>query len=227
MVLLLCTTGGVFAQSTQPAGPPPSTQPVATSAFEKKTLQRPAGAVRTDPAVANKPTVPTSPAMGTLRVVMALALVIVVIFLLRWIAQQYFGAPSAKKTSQAVQVLSRSMISPKQQIVLLQVGRRVLIVGDAGGQMNSLAEITDQDEIAALVTQLRHDKQDPVTRAFSGIFRRAQTDFDTEDREQPARPPAAADPELDPALATTQAELSGLMDKVRDVARNMGRQRDG
>jgi flagellar biogenesis protein FliO len=217
-VVMFCATAGVYAQTTKPAAPPP---PAAVGHFDKQTIERPAGTTtaKKDPA-AVKPATPAS-GMDTFRVLAALAMVIVVIFLLRWIAQQFFGMPTAKKSSRAVQVLSRSMISPKQQVLLVQVGRRVIVVGDNSGQMSPLAQITDADEIAELVGQLREDKTTASAKSFGNIFGRAQTKFEEPDEREDKREERPDD--LDPALATTHAELSGLMDKVRSVAQGMRR----
>ncbi len=225
-VALLMLLVGIAAPAMAQSSTKPATQPAKVSAFDGKPLQRtlPVDASG-NPATAPKPVTPPSSQLGTTRVILALALVIVVILLLRWIAQQFFGAPSAKKSSQAVQVLSRNLVSPKQQILLLQVGRRVLVIGDRGGQMSSLAQITDQDEIASLISQLRADKADPVTRAFSSVFGKAQKELNPPD-EDDALAHDAADAGIDPSLATTQAELSGLMEKVRDVAKSMGQRQD-
>jgi flagellar biogenesis protein FliO len=221
LIVLLCAMSPVYAQATKPAVAilPPATQP--TGQHEKQAIQRAASAASTKPSTGSKTVPPISTGLDTTRVVLSLVLVIGVIFLLRWIAQQFFGAPSTKKSSRAVQVLSRSMITPKQHVLLLQVGRRVIVVGDSGTQMNPLCEITDADEIASLVGQLRQDKADPVSRAFGTFFGKAEKDYSADAAED--RPPAAAgnDPDLDPALATTQAELSGLIDKVRSVSKRL------
>jgi len=58
----------------------------------------------------------------------------------------------------AMKILSRLVISPKQQLLMIQIGRRIVVVGDAGGQMSPLSEITDSDEAAALVAQLADEK---------------------------------------------------------------------
>jgi flagellar biogenesis protein FliO len=217
-VVMFCATAGVSAQTTKPVAPSP---PAAVGHFDKQTIERPAGTtIAKRDAAAVKPTTSSS-GMDTFRVLAALAMVIVVIFLLRWIAQQFFGMPTAKKSSRAVQVLSRSMISPKQQVLLVQVGRRVIVVGDTGGQMSPLAQITDADEIAELVGQLREDKTTATAKSFGNIFGRAQTTFEENDVPEEKREEGPED--LDPALATTQAELSGLMERVRSVARGMKR----
>ncbi len=219
IVAILCAVSQAHAQSSRPAGVAlePTTAPVGL--HEKQLIQRPAtvGNSTTTPAAA-KPIVPTSTGMDTTRVVLALVLVIAIIFLLRWIAQQFFGAPSAKRSSRAVQVLSRSMVGPRQHVLLLQVGQRVIVVGDTGGQMNPLAEIKDPDEIAALIGQLRQDKADPVSRAFGTFFGKAEKEYDDEPAKGDSR-----ESTVDPDLATTQAELSGLIDKVRSVSKQIGR----
>ncbi len=217
---ILCAVSLVHAQTSRPAAiaVEPTTAPV--GAHEKQLIQRPASvgnSATTTPSTA-KPVVPTSTGMDTTRVVLALVLVIAIIFLLRWIAQQFFGAPSAKRSSRAVQVLSRSMVGPRQHVLLLQVGQRVIVVGDTGAQMHPLAEIKDPDEIAALMGQLRQDKSDPVSRAFGTFFGKAEKDYDEPDTKS-----EGADPGVDPDLATTQAELTGLIDKVRSASKQIGR----
>lgn len=217
---MLSAISFAHAQSTKPAAAPlePTTAPVGP--HEKQLIQR------TNPASTNKQApagpkaiTPTSTGLDTTRVVLSLLLVITIIFLLRWIAQQFFGAPSAKRSSRAVQVLSRSMVGPKQHVLLLQVGQRVIVVGDTGTQMNPLAEIRDADEIAALMGQLRQDKADPVSRAFGTFFGKAEKDYD---EDAPSSRQASADSDVEPELATTQAELSGLIDKVRSVSKQIG-----
>lgn len=222
IVALLCAIVPALGQTTQPAAVAPLA-PAAPGVFEKKTIQRPAATPGKTSTTGGKVVPEISTGMDTTRVVLSLVLVIATIFLLRWIAQQFFGAPAAKRSSRAVQVLSRSMIAPKQHVVLLQVGRRVIVVGDSGTQMNSLCEITDADEIASLMGQLRQDKSDPVSRAFGTFFGRAEKDYSGDVPESDSPAAEMPDGPVDPALATTQAELSGLIDKVRSVSQQIGR----
>ena len=86
----------------------------------------------------------------------ALALVVVLIFGLRFLARKMFALPTVR-TSPLVKVLARSPVSPKQQVLLLHVGRRILVVADSGSAMQPLAQITDADEIAALLGQLSNN----------------------------------------------------------------------
>ena len=111
---------------------------------------------------------------------LALAVVIALILLLRWGGRRMFGLPGGGRASHAVQVLSRSALTPRQQVVLLKVGRRVLVVADNGSQMNSLCQITDPDEVAGLVGQLRTEKGNAAgagAGAFGGLFGRSRKTF--------------------------------------------------
>jgi flagellar biogenesis protein FliO len=222
IVALFCAVSIVRAQSTKPAiAVEPTTVPVGI--HEKQAIQRTAlGSANKNAPAGSKVVVPTSTGMDATRVVLSLLLVIAIIFLLRWIAQQYFGAPSTKRSSRAVQVLSRSMIAPKQHVLVLQVGRRLIVVGDSGTQMNPLCEITDEDEIASLMGQLKQDKADPVTRAFGSFFGKAEKEYDGEAADTQLRASGSTDPAVDPELATTRAELSGLIEKVRSVSKQIG-----
>src|SRR6185295_17419760 len=92
--------------------------------------------------------------LGPSRVAWSLALVIGIIIGLRLLAKWYLPGSAGRGGSGAVQVLLRQPIAPRQQIVIMKVGSRLLVVGDSGQQMNTLCEITDPDEIAAMLSQI-------------------------------------------------------------------------
>jgi flagellar biogenesis protein FliO len=150
------------------------------------------------------------------RVLGALAIVIGLIFVLRWIGRSIFPAVSGKGASRAIEVLSRSPLSPKQQVVLLRVGRRLVVVGDTGGQMNALCEISDPDEVAALVGQIRDEKSTAMMGgAFGTMFRRSRKGFEDADvSTEPATSDLQDDEEIAPVTSARQ-ELSGLRERVR------------
>jgi len=173
------------------------------------------------PASGATPSTPIMSLEGP-RVALALAAVVALIFILRSIARRFFDMPGAQRSSRTVQVLSRSIISPRQHILLVQIGRRVLVVGDSGGQMNSLCQITDGDEIAALVGQIREEKLASSAKLFGSLFNRAKERLDedeTEENESIISDQTPEIPEDDSSLASTRDELTGLMEKVRLVSR--------
>ncbi len=114
------------------------------------------------------------------RVALALGLVIAMIFGLKWAGRRFFALPSAPGASRAVQVLGRTALSPRQQLLLIKVGRRVIVASDSGGAMTSLAEIVDPDEIAVLVGQIQGERAAsrlPVS-AFGSLFGRSKRQFE-------------------------------------------------
>jgi flagellar protein FliO/FliZ len=174
----------------------------------------------------------TNNGLDVKRVTWSLAIVLGLILALRWGGRILFPSAKSSRSSRAVQVLSRNILSPKQQVLVLQVGRRVVVVGDTGQQMNPLCEITDPDEVAALIGQIREGDRDPMTRTFSNLFGRAGASYspptDPTDPEQDARAIEGRDDSVDvgledPALSATRQEINGLMDKVRLVARQFSR----
>jgi flagellar biogenesis protein FliO len=167
------------------------------------------------------------------RILAATALVVCLIFLLRWVARR-FGAAPAPNGTRAVQVVSRSVIAPRQSVVLMRVGRRVLVVADNGTQLSSLGEISDPDEVAALIGQVQGEKIDLAGRtfgAFIGRFKRDEKDelvassasgsleMSSEISGESVEPAASDGSDV----SSARAQLSGLMEQVRLVSSQFNR----
>jgi flagellar protein FliO/FliZ len=199
----------------------PSAQPAVEKVIRRSTDSTPT----TRQAAATK-----GPAFDTQRVMLSLVLVIALIFVLRWASQKLFGKQIGGRASRAVQVLSRNPISPKQQLLVVQVGRRLVVVGDSGQQMNTLCEITDPDEMAALIGQLHEEKREATGNPFGAIFGRAGSAFEKSDGVEPQRSVDVTDEDdgsepvgLSSDEQVTRDELHGLMDKVRGMSRQFRR----
>jgi flagellar biogenesis protein FliO len=148
------------------------------------------------------------------RVAMSLAGVLALIVILFIAARRFLPrgafAQRAGSGGGAIQVLARTAISPKQRILLLQVGRRILVVADGGPSLNTLAEITDATEAAALIAQLQSEK---LSGAFTTALGGAMEKFRT---AQPQSPPSR---EPQPNLDAMREEIEGLAKRVRGMAR--------
>jgi flagellar biogenesis protein FliO len=161
---------------------------------------------------------------GSLRVVVSLAAVLGLIVLMYWASRRLIprGALSAGST-RAIQVLARAPISPRQRVLLLQVGRRILVVAEGGGggqPLSTLCEITDPDEAAALIGQIRGE-QAAGPRSFASLLSSAAERFRSAESPNPQaaeEPPPPADD-----LAATQQQLDGLTQRVRVMARQFER----
>lgn len=229
MAVVLCARIGA-AQTSRPSdagehsSAMPSVAPEA-AAIEASIIRRPADSK----ATTRRSIASNAPAVGfdTSRVVLSLAIVLALIFVLRWVSQRVFGKAVASRASRAVQVLSRNVISPKQQLLIVQVGRRLVVVGDSGQQMNPLCEITDAEEMAALLGQIQAEKRESTGNPFGALFGRAGSDFAEKEDELP-RSGDVADEDEDSSTGPsgvdeTRDELSGLMDKVRGMSRQFRR----
>ena len=155
----------------------------------------------------------SSPASGT-RMVMGLAIVVVLILGLKWFGQRVLGQGGAARPTAMVRVLGRTPLAPKQQVVVLQVGRRVLVVADSHGRMNALCEIAEPDEVASLIGATRNsDEAVEKPGIFRSALRRAAEPFGGE-------PPGSADDtdeaDRDPDRPDTP-EVNGLLDRVREM----------
>jgi flagellar biogenesis protein FliO len=147
------------------------------------------------------------------RIFVALLAVIGLILLLRAVYRRVSGVAGAHG-GRLVTVLSRSFISPKQQVLVLEVGNRLLVVGDSGGHMNSLCEITDPDEIATLIGRSKSAAAMRASGAFASVFRRESESF--EQSVTPAEVDNIQNGETpDEGVSTT--EIGGLLDKVRQL----------
>lgn len=247
-------------------GAAPAGRPV-TREFDKTPIRRalPAAGQGAGPTTAaSKPVSGTGPDL--VRVGFALAAVLGLIFFLRWGSRRLMNAPSAARTSQAIQVLTRAALSPRQQVVLIQVGRRLLVVADGGTQASALGQITDPDEVAALIGQIRAEKQAGAAASFGSLFGRVRGTFtgdpngarEDADAAELAGMPSMGGRSYDDAddgederyeggrnrggradgrlgissdadagdtreVAEARQELSGLMEKVRNLSKQFGR----
>jgi flagellar biogenesis protein FliO len=160
------------------------------------------------------------------RVTLALGAVVSLILFFRWGARRFMPGGVTSGHSRAVQVISRTIVSPKQQLMLVKVGRRLVLVANSAAGMNAICEIRDEQEVADLLGQVSADQGDSVTRAFGSLFRREEDKFSSPDDEPAATPGRpdnlAGDPE-EAAIGSTRDELGGLMEKVRLVSKQFRR----
>lgn len=192
-----------------PAHADPAAAPaVASDRFTEMPIHRDGDSAAALPAT--NPTAPANPIgnptdLDLPRVMISLATVVALIFGLRWLSRKMFPTAARASNPSAVRILARSPISPRQRILLLQVGRRVLIVGDTGGNLSSLGQITDADEIAALIAQSKPvaSGRNPVTAPFN----------------RPQKGDAA--PADDASLQAAELELAGLSQRIRAMAREL------
>lgn len=85
------------------------------------------------------------------RTLLALAVVVALIVGLR-IALRRFRGSSVSRTG-PMSVLARTSVSARQQLLLVRLGRRLVLVGSGPEGMRALTEVLDADEVADLIRQ--------------------------------------------------------------------------
>jgi len=84
------------------------------------------------------------------RTLGALAVVVVLIFVARMLLKR-FAPVSGSHRRELLDVLARRPISPRHQLLLVRMGRRIVLVGQGPSGLTPLGEVTDPDEAAALI----------------------------------------------------------------------------
>lgn len=155
------------------------------------------------------------------QVLLALGLVVGLILLLRWGGKWLFGKNLGAGSTRAITVLGRSMVTPRQHLMLVLVGRRIVVLANNGTQINTVCEITDAAEVAELVGQVRQERGDSMVRTFGSLIRRQEEKFDVD--VQPSTPVKMAESIPEQEMGDTQQEISSLMDKVRLLTKQFRR----
>jgi flagellar biosynthetic protein FliO len=148
---------------------------------------------------------PASP--GATRVALSLAAVLGLIVILFWAAKRFLPrrALGGQTPGGGMQLLARLPVAPKQSLLLVQVGRRLLVIGDSGTGLSTLCEITDPNEAAALIGQLQTEKS-----SFTAALNSAAEKFRAAER-----------PSREAELDTMRQEIDGLVQRVRGIAQRV------
>jgi flagellar biogenesis protein FliO len=160
---------------------------------------------------------------NTKRMILALAIVLLAIFVSHRVWKK-LGLPGGSgRLSGALQVVSRLSVAPKQQILLVRVGKRLVLVGNSGTQMNPLCEIGDPDEAAALLGEVASQRDESASVAFNAVLGGEEKRFEEESIAAASSGDEETEAEEDEAIASTRAELSGLAEKVRSLSNQFRR----
>ncbi len=95
------------------------------------------------------------------RTLAALAVVVGLMLLARWMLKKYAGKNHAGGAGRVMNVVGRLSISPRQQVMLVKLGKRLILLGCGRDEVCKLAEINDSSELAELLGQHDEEKQNP------------------------------------------------------------------
>lgn len=209
--------------ATEAAGKPKTAPAPAVSTFNDKPIG--AGPRSNGPADPAAPTEPTG--LDLRRVFLSLVIVLGLIIALRVTAGRFVKRSVGARASTAIQVILRTTLSPRQQLVLIRVGRRLVLMTEGAGQNSVVCEIIDPDEVAGLVGQLQAETPSvPAGNPFGTFLNRfarrqgGQGD-DGDEFEDDGSPVGGGrgDGLIDPSVSRTHRELDELAGKVQSVTR--------
>lgn len=217
---ILLVAGPAMADEPVRLVTPPTTAPAAVEDASRDTpipTRRATPATQATSAGGRTSGGPSDPLDFT-RMGIALVIVLGAMYVTHLVWKRLGMPGSANRNAGALQVVSRLNLSPKQQLILVRVGRRVVLVGNSGTQMSPLCEIGDPEEAASLLGLVATERNDSMSsESFNAVLGGEEKRFEEETHvDLPATGGAGEEHQ---ALAHTRDELSDMMDKVRSLSR--------
>ena len=125
----------------------------------------------------------TTSGLGTMFA--SLFLVLGIFFLAAWMLKRGMPKGASLLPSEVVEVLGRAPLGGKQQVHLLRVGNKMLLVAISVGGAETLTEITDPLEVDRLAGLCQQQSPHSSTNAFKQIFQQFARRGDAEHLDEP------------------------------------------
>ena len=149
--------------------------------------------------------------------VIVLALIVGVTYLFK----RFSLNSNRKSMPTGVEILARSSINPKQSLCLVQLGNRLVLLGQSPNHISSLQSIDDPDEIAQILGRLEQKKTLSITNTFGKLFHREKELYENDENSTISLDFEEDQDHTQPAQPWCQAkgELSSLLDKVKGLSK--------
>jgi flagellar biogenesis protein FliO len=129
----------------------------------------PLGRPRSSDGSLHKPGAPT-PTGSIVTVVSSLAVVLGLFFVFVWITRRNQPRASTALSSEVVQVLGRAPLNGRQQMHLIRIGRKLLLVSVTPTGAETLTEIDDPQEVDHLAALCQQNQPGSITQTFRSIL---------------------------------------------------------
>jgi flagellar biogenesis protein FliO len=116
----------------------------------------------------------TKPERALLTTATSLAVVVGLFLLLVWLQRRLSGRNGLRLPGAVVQTLGRVPLNGRQEMHLVQVGNKLLLLAVTATSAETLTEITDPAEIARLNGICRHDHPGSISASFREILSQLQ-----------------------------------------------------
>jgi flagellar biosynthetic protein FliO len=95
-----------------------------------------------------------------------LAVVLALVALAAWVVKRYLPARRLVTGSGALEIMARLPLTPKQSLVLVKMGGRMVLVGVSPERVNTVCVVDDPEQVAELVGRIASQSRDSSARAF-------------------------------------------------------------
>jgi flagellar biogenesis protein FliO len=134
---------------------------------------------------------------------------------LRAVVMRAVGKSAVTSRSPAIEVLARSVVAPRSNVLLLRVGRRILVVGETASGLRTLSDVSDPEEVASLLTLLEAAKPNSVTQTFAQALGQLNSEYSPEQRQIDE-----GGDEDEHRIDRARDGVSGLLSKLRTSQRS-------
>jgi flagellar biogenesis protein FliO len=157
---------------------------------------------------------------GLLRTLFALAVVVALIFACRAVVKRATRGSNSlsvllsaggRAPSGVLEVLGRYPISKQTTLVLLKIDRRVLLLSQGEHGFQTLAEITDADEVASILMKTSGEQSERLSDRFASIFQQFERGGGVENTPMAPEVVDLTGPRN--PLASLRMRLAGLQEK--------------
>jgi flagellar biogenesis protein FliO len=135
-----------------------------------------------------------------------LVAVLALIGVAAFVVKRFMPAKTLLTGAGVLDVVARLSLSPKQTLILVKMGKRLVLLGMSGESMTALSEVTDPEQVAFMLGQAASESSSSMTSTFARSIQRESLVYEDEDED------------FDEPEEMT-ADVRGLLDKVRHFTR--------
>ncbi|MCC9605665.1 flagellar biosynthetic protein FliO [Blastopirellula sp. JC732] len=160
----------------------PQVEPAPRAHAPQETAPKPATADATDaplalPKRSEKPSTPVGSILPsaeskqrTATIVASLMLVVGLFLIFAWAGKKKMPSANTRLPKEVVQVLGRTQLQGRQQLQLVRVGSRLLLLSVTPHGAETLTEISDPLEVESLLVHLRQNGSGNMSATFQDVL---------------------------------------------------------
>lgn len=119
---------------------------------------------------ANRVAAPRSPWSATLSMLFSLSLVVFLFMGAAMILRKSQPKQFQKLPKDVVEVLGRTSIAPRQSLILMRFGSKLLLVSQQPGETRSIAEISEPNEVTRLSGMCESSRPESISNSFRDVL---------------------------------------------------------